>query len=386
MAQVPVKIKAKLKVNVKANVKANDNDKAIDIDDDLLDFPLYDLRNSAGVHDSLEANANIVLMLDSLINYTIKLKADSSGKDKVSHQRRIASFIRGRDAIKDYSKPITSGTQAQRDIDGIGKGIAARIDEILKTGTLKELQDAVSPEAQLVMELTEITGIGEVKAKALIDEGVTSVQDLIDKYKSGKLRVAKNQLTHHIAVGLDYYYDLKQRMSWDEADHIARIVTDTVHGLDQELIVHVCGSYRRHKPTCGDIDVLVSHPKPREGPLPKIVAALEATGFLVGHLTAKGQTKYMGVCKGPSGIGRRIDIRFVQYTCLGAALLYFTGSGKFNKIMRYHANTRGFTLNEYGLYSYINGVKGEEPIPAVTEQDIFKRLGFVYLAPTEREF
>jgi DNA polymerase/3'-5' exonuclease PolX len=94
----------------------------------------------------------------------------------------------------------------------------------------------------------------------------------------------------------------------------------------------------------------------------------------------------MGVCRGPSGIGRRIDIRFVQYICLGAALLYFTGSGKFNKIMRYHANTRGFTLNEYGLYSYINGVKGDDPIPATTEQDIFKRLGFVYLSPEEREF
>jgi len=89
---------------------------------------------------------------------------------------------------------------------------------------------------------------------------------------------------------------------------------------------------------------------------------------------------------GASGIGRRIDIRFVEHSSLGAAMLYFTGSGKFNKIMRYHANTRGFTLNEYGLYTYVNGIKGDSPIPAKTEQDIFKILGFVYLKPTEREF
>ncbi len=68
--------------------------------------------------------------------------------------------------------------------------------------------------------------------------------------------------------------------------------------------------------------------------LPDIVKALEDSKLLVAHLTAKGKTKYMGVCKLPVP-GRRIDIRYVVYPSLGAAVLYFTGSGKFNKIMRY---------------------------------------------------
>jgi DNA polymerase/3'-5' exonuclease PolX len=357
-----------------------------EIDDDLLAFPLYDLRDSSGQGQGSCRNGAIIGMLDDLINHTIKVKAGSVGKDKSDHQRRINSFIRGRDGIKDYVKEIRSGAQAQKDIEGVGKGIATRIDEFLKTGSLEELKGAISPEAKLIMELTEITGIGEVKAKSLITEhGVLSVDDLISKYKNREIRVAKNQLTHHIAVGLDYYHDLKQRMSWAEADQIASAITKTISG-NGELIVHVCGSYRRHKPTCGDIDVLISHSVSGPSPLPDIVTKLESVGILIGHLTTKGKTKYMGVCKGPSGTGRRIDIRFVEYDSLGAAMLYFTGSGKFNKIMRYHANTRGFTLNEYGLYTYVNGVKGEIPIPAPTEQDIFKKLGFIYLQPTEREF
>lgn len=386
---------SKIKPRIKAKIRSNPTPAPIPIRtsvdiDDLLHFPLYDLRDSGGVHDSLEANIGIVDMLDNLITHSIKLKAGATGKDKATHQRRINSFIRGRDAIKEYQKPITSGSQAQKSIDGVGAGIAKRIQEYLSTGKLKELDDAVSSEAKLIMELCDITGIGEVKAASLIkDHGVTSVDDLLEKYKTGQLRIAKNELTHHIAVGLDYYHDLKQRMRWKEADIIATSIKKIIKDLNAGLIVEVCGSYRRHKPTCGDLDVLVTHKSlsaTTESPLPSIVSALEINGIIVGHLTSKGKTKYMGVCMGPSKIGRRIDIRFVEFQSMGAATLYFTGSGKFNKIMRYHANVRGYTLNEYGLYTYINGVKGDTPIPAPTEQDIFSKLGFVFLGPTQREF
>jgi DNA polymerase beta len=380
----PVKIKAKLKKGIVAPASP---------EDDLLAFPLYDLRKSAGLHDAIDLNIGIIDILDRLITYSLSLKAAAIGADKANHQRRINSFIRGRDAIKDYKKKITSGTQAQKDIDGVGKGIATRIQEYINTGTLRELECAISPETRTIMELTSITGIGEVKALSLMkDHGVTSVNDLVQKYKDGKIIVGRNQLTHHIAVGISFYHDLQLRMSWIEADQISKILQDKILQWDGTLRVVVCGSYRRKKPTCGDLDVLISHPclttdadLEKGTPLPDIITVLEKAGLLVGHLTTKGHTKYMGVCKGPSDIGRRIDIRFVNNSSFGAAMLYFTGSGKFNKIMRYHANTRGYTLNEYGLYHYVNNVKGDM-IHAPTEEDIFRILRFVYLDPTEREF
>lgn len=359
-------------------------------EDDLLTFPLYDLRKCGGVGPSLNVNENIIAVLRKLIDHSIMLKANAVGRDKTSQQYRINSFIKGCDAIKDYTKPITSGEQAQRDIAGVGKGLATRINEILKTGTLAELNDAMSDESRIIMELTQITGIGEVKAKSLINDfDITGVQDLVDKYKSGVIKIGRNQLTHHVSIGLLYYDDLRLRMLWSEADQIAKSLVTAIHDFDPGLNVEVCGSYRRQKQTCGDLDVLVSDPRAADGdpsPLIKIIDRLEKVKILVDHLTTKGKTKYMGVCKGPSGIGRRIDIRYVDHSSLGAAMLYFTGSGKFNKLMRYHANTRGYTLNEYGLYTYVNSIKGEHPIHATTEENIFSILGFVYLKPTEREF
>jgi DNA polymerase/3'-5' exonuclease PolX len=379
---VPVPVPVPVQVQVPVPVQVPE------LDDDLLGYPIIDLRKYAG-NSTLDLNTRIIDILDRLIEYTIQLKASSSGSDKTSHQRRIASFIRARDAIKDYPKVITKGSQAQKEIEGVGKGIATRIQEFLDTGTLVELEKSITDEARIVTELTQITGIGEVKALSLIkDYGVTSVDDLISKYHKGIINVAKNQLTHHMEVGIRYYHDLRLRMQWKEADAIAKKLTDLISHFDPSLLVTVCGSYRRQKDTCGDIDVLITHRSITDDdktPLPDIVTYLEKEGLLIGHLTSKGQTKYMGICRGTSDIGRRIDIRFVSYDSMGAATLYFTGSGKFNKIMRYHANTRGYTLNEYGLYRYINNVKGEK-VSAPTEQDIFRILRFVYLDPTQREF
>lgn len=351
-------------------------------EDDLLSFPLHDLRKSSGMILQIESNQKIVDMLSQLIDFTVKRKATLPSAKRAQEQQRINSFVKARDSINGYNKPITSGAMALHDIDGVGKGIATRIDEYLKTGTLLELQGAITPEEQIIAELMTVEGIGEANALRLIkDYHVTGLEDLKAKYKSGQLKIGKNQLTHSMTVGLDYYDDIKTRMSWAEADEI----TKQIHKLLPSVInIQFCGSYRRKRPTCGDLDVLITYDGDDKNFLKYIVKLLDS--ILVGHLTVDGTTKYMGVCKlRPELPGHRIDIRLVPSCCLGAAMLYFTGSGKFNKIMRYFANQRGYTLNEYGLYKYVNGLKGDL-VPAATEEDIFEILNLVYLTPEQREF
>jgi DNA polymerase/3'-5' exonuclease PolX len=359
------------------------------------DSDLYDLRIDAGRQFSFveDLNAGILRMLSSLIDITVALKAVADAKDRTALSHRITSFMKGRDAIRGYQHEITSGAQARKDIPGVGEGIAKRIDEFLSTGTLQEIEKSISPEAKIIMELTTVTGIGDVKARQLMEAfKVSSVQDLIDKYKSNVIKIAPNQLTHHIVVGLTYYHDLKLRMSWAEADQISTNVKRIVRQYDKDLVVTVCGSYRRKRPTCGDIDVLITHPNMRteqdtdkSDVLPKLVNLMEREGLLTGHLTTQGSTKYMGVCQLPGSPGRRIDIRFVPWASMGAATLYFTGSGTFNKLMRFRANQRGYTLNEYGLFHYKDNVKGEQVITP-TEQDVFSTLRFLYLEPEIRDF
>jgi DNA polymerase/3'-5' exonuclease PolX len=354
---------------------------------------LLDLRLDAGltISDIGQTKKEIISMLDALIEHTTALKAGANQKDRVAYGHKISSFTKGRDAIRGFEGEIKSGAQARKDIPGVGEGIAKRIDEFLETGKLAELElqcNSTTGNAKIIMDLTGVTGIGEVKARNLVEEfGVTSVQDLIDKYHSGRIRIEKNQLTHHIAVGLEFYRDLQLRMPWSEADQIAKRIRDLVPA---RLTVTVCGSYRRKKETCGDIDVLISDPVSSGAfTLSTVVETLHKSGLLVGHLTSHGDTKYMGVCRARQDLpGRRIDIRFVPHNSLGAAILYFTGSGKFNKIMRFRANQRGYTLNEYGLFHIDDGKDGCKgaQIATPTEEDVFKILRFLYLTPEQRDF
>ncbi len=70
-----------------------------------------------------------------------------------------------------------------------------------------------------------------------------------------------------------------------------------------------CGSYRRGKETCGDLDVLITHVDESvlEGLFERILNRLRETGFLTDDLTVQRdgrQQKYLGVCKLPEvGVG-----------------------------------------------------------------------------------
>ena len=64
-------------------------------------------------------------------------------------------------------------------------------------------------------------------------------------------------------------------------------------------------------------------------------------------------------------------------------MLYFTGSGNFNKVMRADALKKGYTINEYGIYK-LKGKTEKELIKTETEEDIFKIIDMEYLEPKDR--
>ena len=104
----------------------------------------------------------------------------------------------------------------------------------------------------------------------------------------------------------------------------ATIIADTVREEARKLFgdsveVTACGSYRRGKPTCGDVDCLVTRTddEPIQGMLEELLLALEEKEFLKERLsvskkvTQGGCETYMGVCKlkKQKSKARRIDIK-----------------------------------------------------------------------------
>ena len=158
-----------------------------------------------------------------------------------------------------------------------------------------------------------------------------------------------------------------------------------------------CGSYRRGKATCGDLDILITHEDDGaiEGLFQKLLADLHKIGFLTDDLSIQRdgrQQKYLGVCKllENGAKYRRLDIIVVPFEERAPALMYFTGSAHFNRSMRLLATKMGMSLSEHSLVSNVVRTKGREKLnegivlETPTEESIFEHLGLPYRTPEER--
>lgn len=282
-------------------------------------------------------------------------------------------------AIKKYDKEITSGEILQKDIKGIGEKISKRIDEILETGTLKEL---INTETNISLEnILLITGVGNVRAKKWLDIGCKNIDDVKEAILNGKIKT-----THHIDVGIKYYYDFQEKIPRSEIDNIKILLNNIIKKIDKKLLFEICGSYRRGTHESGDIDVLISHPSypsniEEQKFLMKVIRELTKIKFIIGNLTSSGNTKFMGVCKYENNkFARRLDIRVVNYNSFFTSLIYFTGSKNFNISIRNKALDKNLSLNEYALTDL-----NDNSIKLLTsEQEIFDILKIPYLSPEER--
>jgi DNA polymerase/3'-5' exonuclease PolX len=315
-----------------------------------------------------------------ILQYQQELK---DTKDK-SINFKISTFRKAIKIIEALDFEIINGNQL-KDYKGIGTKTMDKIDEIIKEGDLKRLKgfeanNSISKEN----ELKRITGIGPAKAKKLIEQKIY-LPTLKLLMKKGKLKQLSTMLTHHQLVGLKYLDDIEQKIPYSEIQTIEIYLMSFIKTIDKNLNMIICGSYRRKKSTSGDIDILMYHSKTNQpGFLKQFIDILKENKFLVDDLTTEGSTKYMGVCRFKSGIAHRIDIRYIQKEYLASSMLYFTGSGDFNKNMRTYAIKHKFKLNEYGLYKLKADGETGLKLKTDTEEAIFKHLKLPYIPPENR--
>jgi DNA polymerase/3'-5' exonuclease PolX len=301
---------------------------------------------------------------------------------------RISHLKKNLLAILKFKVPITSGSQLIG-IPGFGKGTITRINEILIKGFLAEVKELDKLYAKLkqrnkiIDQLVNVIGIGKSIAADLIDKnGITSLEDLIIRVKTKTIDV-----NDKIKLGLKYVgkYETKipRKIITKIYDKINQIILD----CNSDLIINICGSYRRGLPQSSDIDILIcdmnllfKNDVDNSKTLKKIVECLKKQKIITDDITSdKVSTKYMGFCRYEKK-NYRIDIRLVALESYYSALVYFTGPYELNTKMRSIAKKYGFKLNEYGLFKK----NTSEPIILNSEKDLFNILQIEYLEPEER--
>ena len=317
---------------------------------------------------------------------TEKLQILATSYANSKDQWRALGYKKAIASVKNYHKKLETWEECSS-LPFVGERLAKKIWEIVETGHLRRL-DHVDPKQEAINLFAGVWGAGPTTAEAWVSQGLKTLEDLKNHGK----------LTRQQEIGLKYYEEFLERMPREEAGQIEEVVKNAALEINPGLEAFACGSYRRGKPTCGDVDVIVSHPdgKSHEGVMTKLLDSLKSSGFLTDDLTfaENGEhRKYLGVCKlpGENTKHRRLDIIVVPYNEWACSLLYFTGSDYFNRSMRLLAKNNGMSLSEHSLNTGVVRKGGEKifegtPLPVFSEKDVFDYLGLEYREPHERDW
>ena len=297
---------------------------------------------------------------------------------------RIRSYRRAAEALEGHSRQVSElcdDTKQLLEIPGIGKGMAANIQELTQTGKLKLHQELLSRYTPSMLELFKIQGLGP-KTIALIWSAfqVGDLAGVENLAKEGKLRTLprmSEKSEQKVLKAIEDYRRISGRFLIDEADRTAEKLREHLRDYKGIDAITPAGSLRRGRETVGDLDVLITGPACDDDT--KRAALIDEVSRFPGvnQILAKGGNKISFKLRS----GLQVDVRTLSPNSYGAGLQYFTGSKNHGVALRQRALKMGLTLNEYSL----SRIDNEEWVASKTEEDIYHALKLDWIPPELRE-
>jgi DNA polymerase (family 10) len=260
---------------------------------------------------------------------------------------------------------------------GIGKDLAAKIKEIVETGTLGQLKELEAKTPPELSRLMKIEGLGPKRVQVLHRKlGINDLNGLKKAAQERKIRDVEGfgeKTEQMIIEALEQVRggEEKERVKLVAAEQIANDYVDYLRREKGIKDIDVAGSYRRRKETVGDLDILVTCKKDSKV-MDRFVEYED-----VSKVISKGTTRSSVVLRS----GLHVDLRVVPEASYGAALHYFTGSKDHNIAVRSLGVKRGLKINEYGVFEG----KEEKRVAGRTEEEVYKQVSLPYIEPELRE-
>lgn len=290
---------------------------------------------------------------------------------------RIRSYRNAAGVIESYPEPVSTVLKdPEQKIPGIGKGIAAIIEELDQRGTFERREQMLEVYPPTALELLKIQGLGPKSIRTIWETYKVSTIDGLEKlcqeHKLQELPRMGAKLEEKVLRSIAGYRQRAGRFLLSFADVTAMELVEFLRQIPGVEQVIPAGSLRRGKETVGDLDLLACGPGAE--------AAIEkfTTHPKVHEILGKGPNK-ASVKFGLEGL--QVDLRALPQESYGAGLQYFTGSKDHNVALRSRALKLGYTLNEYALAR----VDTKEPVAGLTEEEIYEKLGLAWIPPELRE-
>lgn len=316
------------------------------------------------------ANAEVGRIFNELADL---LEIQGANEFRVRAYRNAARTI---DNLSHSLDALVNNGEDLTELPGIGKDLASKIEAIIKTGSLPQLEDLKQQMPGNLVEMTRIEGLGPKRVKALHEQlGIATIEELRQAAEGGRIsklagfgaKTEESTLADIKRRGDSA--EKEKRLKLSTAEELARPLVDHLSKVKGLKKVDVAGSYRRRKETVGDLDILAVCKRGTD--VMKAFVEYED----VDRVISKGTTRSTVVLR----FGLQVDLRVVPEISYGAALHYFTGSKAHNVAVRKRGVKQGLKINEYGVF------RGKKRIAGRTEEEVYAEVGLPYIEPELRE-
>lgn len=282
-------------------------------------------------------------------------------RDLEGERFKALAYYKAAQTIRGLEKPVTEYEK----LEGIGSSIAEKIKDFVETGKIALLEKYSAQIPLSVFEMTQLVGIGPKKAVKLFQElGVKSLKELRSALDSGKI-VDEKLKAAFIAL-------VDERVLYSYICPLVSPILEDIRTWPGVVRVEFAGSMRRHRPTIGDVDLIVACENPSD-----VHAKFAKSGVSL----SSGILKSSNFVEA-NGRQYRVDLLTTDPSFYGAALQYFTGSKEHNIALRIFAKSKGLKMNEYGIWD-----ANEKRIdkPGLDEAEMYTALGMPCPSPLMRE-
>ena len=289
---------------------------------------------------------------------------------------KYLAYRRAAESLRSLSEDIQIVAQEGRlkEIPGVGKAIADKIEELLQTGELqflRKLEEEVPPS---LLDILEIPDVGPKKAALFWHEaGITTIEELAAAAKAGKLRDLPGigeKSEQKLIEGIEALSRRTKRMLLGTVRPIALHWLDWVKAQEGVDKAEIAGSVRRWKETIGDLDLVAASDVP-ERIMQAFVNHPEVVR-VVGHGKSKSSVELK--------TGLRIQLWIQPNSSFGSLWQYASGSQAHNVRLREYAQRQGLSLSEHGLQAEDGTL-----LNCSTEELVYQQIGLPWIPPELRE-
>jgi DNA polymerase (family X) len=300
------------------------------------------------------SNKEIAYAFDELANL-LELHDDNEFK--------IKSYRNAYLTLRKMEQPLSALSEADlKGIKGIGPAISGKIRELIDTGHMKALDEALAKTPPGVTEMLQVNGFGPKKVRVVWHEmGIESIGELwyacnenrLVEYKGFGLKTQTD-----LREKLEYYLRSKDKWHLDAALRQANNIADTLCKQLPDTAIQIVGEVRRACPVVDTIEILLAF----EGDLSP---TLSAAGWTIAP-PQSNQSDLIGSIK-------------IQLPDQTEAILHTCAPADFGSKMLRHTGPTAF------LERLAQAAPGQDFRHLPDEQAVFAKAGLPYVAPEVRD-